>query len=638
MKLCYSTSEEDEQEVRVELSAFAIDDAPQYAAISYTWGDQNDRTDIFVNGRAYRVGLNSWYALLQMKYHHEECFLWMDAICINQTDAQEKGFQVGLMGSIYKNALRVNICVGPHAGDSEFLVERMRWYAQLSPEALNEEFVATDTGNVEKISSSKDLLRMLPQDRTARMRASMRTFSLRPYFSRLWIIQEISLAEHRSFYCGSSLLSWRELFTFHDDMLRLQWESEEHDSLPSIFFEALLDPLMMDDDKSLVTQVLQWSEFHCSDARDRIYGVLSLTQTHGLESAIRPNYLISPFNLLLDVLARIAVQSIATNGERFDIEDAYQVAASLRIGSKAKEVVAALNDRHWNEIRKPSYLPRSRMSLQVSDQMPHVKIYMEGSVVLSRGMTNDLCASLVVQPQLSSGVLRWWSEIDRVFERARLASAKSKQVLYNQGLEVALLPHHALAGDILLTHSNPPFNATRSPLGIDSFQPCLLIRATDDPRLFAVVGQAICNPRMTLCLSADEGDISDVCDVSPLYHYRKGGHYDQDGFYEGHSWIIHFDPEDLAVLLSQDRHHADVPGTMERPPVLETSILPSEALNRLRTGVTRTPGSSFVTYNGTTEALVRLHAAIASAQESGKGFEMGEASQSKLGQTRRHSW
>ncbi|RMZ03495.1 hypothetical protein D0860_06775 [Hortaea werneckii] len=126
IKLCYLANEEDEEEVRIELSAFAIDDAPPYAAISYTWGDQTDRTDIFINGRAHRVGLNSWYALLQMKYHHENCFLWMDAICINQADAHEKGLQVELMGFIFKNALRVNICIGPHAGDSEFLVERVR--------------------------------------------------------------------------------------------------------------------------------------------------------------------------------------------------------------------------------------------------------------------------------------------------------------------------------------------------------------------------------------------------------------------------------------------------------------------------------------------------------------------------------
>lgn len=578
--------------------------------------------------------LNSWYALLQMKYHHEECFLWMDAICINQADAQEKGLQVGLVGYIFKNALRVNSCIGPHAGDSEVLVERVRWYARPSPEALNEEKVAGDAGEVEKTKGSKGLLRTSPKAMVARMRASMRTFSLRPYFSRLWVIQEVSLAENRSIYCGPSCLSWRELFIFHHDMLSLQRESKEHDLWPSLFFELLLDSPEMDRDESLVMRVNHWRLFHCSDVRDRIYGVLSLTQPRDRESTIKPNYLITPFSLLLDMLGCMPMQGSNPNDERSDIEDAYRLAESLRIGSKTIEVVTALKHRHRNMARNPIHFARSRIPLQRSDQMSHVKISMEGSVVLSRQTTHGLCAPLVVIPKLSSGSVRWWSEIDLVFERARSARAKSVKFVYDTGLEVALLPHDADPGDILLAHSNPPFEATRSPLGIDTFQPCLLIRATDDPRLFAIVGQAICNPRMTLCLSADE---CGICYAPRLYHYRRGGHYNRSGSYKGHSWIIYFDPEDLAVLLSQDRHHADVPGTMECPPLLKTSVLPSEALKRLQTGVTRTPGSSFVFYNGTTEALARLHAAIASAREGEKESEIGESSKSKFGQARRHS-
>lgn len=196
------------------------------------------------------------------------------------------------------------------------------------------------------------------------------------------------------------------------------------------------------------------------------------------------------------------------------------------------------------------------------------------------------------------------------------------------------MPHDADSGDFLLAHSNPPFEATRSPLGMDTFQPCFVIRATDDPRLFAVVGQAICNPRVSCAYLP----MSAAFDVPPLYHYRRGDHYNRSGSYKGLSWIIHFDPEDPVFLLSQDRHHADVPGTMECPPLLKTSVLPSEALDRLQTGVTRTLGSSFVTYNATTEALVRPHAAIASARESGKESEIVEVSQSKIGQIRRHSW
>lgn len=73
---------------------------------------------------------------------------------------------------------------------------------------------------------------------------------------------------------------------------------------------------------------------------------------------------------------------------------------------------------------------------------------------------------------------------------------------------------------------------------------------------------------MTMCLSAQEFDDCDVCDVTLLYHYRRGGHYGQDGFYKD----LHFGLEDTAVLLSQDRSHADIPVTMKRLPVLETSI------------------------------------------------------------------
>lgn len=638
MKLCHSASEEDEQEVHIEMSAFAIDNAHPYAAISYSWGDQTDRTDILINGRAHRVGLNSWYALLQMKYHHEECFLWMDAICINQINAYEKGLQVELMGSIFKNAFRVNICVGPHAGDSEFLVEQVRWYAQLSSEALNQEPVASDTGENEKIKSRKNLLRTLPKEVIARVVASTRLFSLRPYFSRLWITQEVSLAKDRSFYCGTSLFSWRTLSTLHDDMCTLPSELQKEPAYewPSLFFVWLFDRHGVGRDADLFTQVVFWRLFQCFDARDRVYGLLSLHEPRDQESAIRPNYLTSPFKLLLNMLTSTHMQSISPDGEPlFHIDDFYHLAESLRIVSKTKEVVTALKHRHWNITRNTGHLSRTQISHQVPEQMSQVRVLMGYSVVLSRGMAKDLCAPLVLGKEPLAGDSQW-SEIDLVFEQARSASATSRQILYNQGLEVALLPHHAASGDILLAHSNPPRHPNSdNPLGGETCQPCLLIRATDNPRLFAIVGQAIYNPRMVLCLSADE---CSVCDVSPFYHCHEWGHYDQKGIHRGLSWIMHFDPEDLAVFPSQDQYHEEIPETMEHPPGLVTSNLPLEALNRLQTGVTRTPGSSFVTYNGTTEALARLHAVIASARESGKESEIGGTSQSKFGQTRRHSW
>lgn len=160
---------------------------------------------------------------------------------------------------------------------------------------------ASDAGEIARTKSSKGLIRTLPKTIVARMRASLRNFSLRPYFSRLWVAQEVSLAESRSVHCGPSCLSWREMSNFHHDMLSPQRESKDHDLWPSVFFELLLDRPGMDCDESLVMRVIHWRPFHCSDVRDRVYGVLSLSQPRDQESTIKPNYLISSFNLLLDI-------------------------------------------------------------------------------------------------------------------------------------------------------------------------------------------------------------------------------------------------------------------------------------------------------------------------------------------------
>lgn len=123
---------------------------------------------------------------------------------------------------------------------------------------------------------------------------------------------------------------------------------------------------------------------------------------------------------------------------------------------------------------------------------------------------------------------------------------------------------------------------------------------------------------MTLCLSAQECDDCDVCDVSPLYHYRRGGHYGQDGFYKD----LYFDLEirrSTIARLESCRYFKDYEASTHARDV----DLRSEVLTRLQTGVTGTAGSSSVFYNGTTEALARLHAAVASARESGKESEIG---------------
>lgn len=74
---------------------------PKYEALSYTWGDPKATREIIVNGYLVNVTFNLYSALYRLRQSEEMRVLWVDALCINQTDVDERGQQVGLMGKIY---------------------------------------------------------------------------------------------------------------------------------------------------------------------------------------------------------------------------------------------------------------------------------------------------------------------------------------------------------------------------------------------------------------------------------------------------------------------------------------------------------------------------------------------------------
>ena len=83
----------------------------QYEALSYTWDDQKPTRDITCNEARLQVTENVFQALRQLRISREprKRILWIDSICINQNDQEEKTSQVSMMGSIYASAERVNI-------------------------------------------------------------------------------------------------------------------------------------------------------------------------------------------------------------------------------------------------------------------------------------------------------------------------------------------------------------------------------------------------------------------------------------------------------------------------------------------------------------------------------------------------
>lgn len=83
-----------------------------FDALSYVWGNPAVTGEITCNNRRRNVGKNLYDALERLRLPDDERVLWIDALCINQADNQEKTQQVRLMGEIYSKAQRVLIWLG----------------------------------------------------------------------------------------------------------------------------------------------------------------------------------------------------------------------------------------------------------------------------------------------------------------------------------------------------------------------------------------------------------------------------------------------------------------------------------------------------------------------------------------------
>jgi hypothetical protein len=93
----------------------SLKDSPPFEALSYVWGDAQDTLPIFLDGHVFNVTTNLESALRHLRWEDTARTFWIDAICINQHDAQERGHQVVFMGEFYKAAERTTVWLGDEA-------------------------------------------------------------------------------------------------------------------------------------------------------------------------------------------------------------------------------------------------------------------------------------------------------------------------------------------------------------------------------------------------------------------------------------------------------------------------------------------------------------------------------------------
>lgn len=124
LKICSFDNATEKVELRIT-SHFIID-APEFVAISYTWGSSSNLSSVLLNDSWIEVRENCHNALLQCRQQNIKQHIWIDSICINQDNVDEKGTQVAIMASLYKHASQVLVSIQssqrsePRSGNSDW--------------------------------------------------------------------------------------------------------------------------------------------------------------------------------------------------------------------------------------------------------------------------------------------------------------------------------------------------------------------------------------------------------------------------------------------------------------------------------------------------------------------------------------
>ncbi|KAJ4363395.1 hypothetical protein N0V83_009688 [Neocucurbitaria cava] len=188
------SSENSDAGVLCELFTPGEDEQNQYPyeALSWCWGvaEKTEYIRIQRNLKTYAkyVSSNLVAALKALRHPDRSRYLWVDMVCIDQENLNEKNHQVEMMDIIYGNAERVCIWLGA-ANDSSRTA--FRFIKNEVSQLQSFDTLCNSTDSSKKWVALLDLMQ-------------------RPWFSRRWVVQELALAQKAVIYCGHDRISWKK--------------------------------------------------------------------------------------------------------------------------------------------------------------------------------------------------------------------------------------------------------------------------------------------------------------------------------------------------------------------------------------------------------------------------------------------
>ncbi|KAF1965285.1 HET-domain-containing protein, partial [Bimuria novae-zelandiae CBS 107.79] len=243
-----------------------------YDALSYVWGNPNETLPIFIDGHVLHITTSLHAALLRLRDHSFERIIWVDAVYINQANEEEKEHQIQSMARIYGQANRVIVWLGNAGDDSNQALETIRSVAE--DESTN-------------VSNNQEAILALFQ---------------RPWFERIWVLQEVAAARHVLIMCGSAEIDGYA-FCLGLELLKGFFETRKdlHGLIHSITYlirGAIFRPKYATSRSGtnslnicpLGELIDMYHTRKATKLHDKVYALLGMSSVDGSRAGLSPNY------------------------------------------------------------------------------------------------------------------------------------------------------------------------------------------------------------------------------------------------------------------------------------------------------------------------------------------------------------
>ena len=289
--------------IRCATRVVSLDQHPDFETVSYVWGDRKGERAIKVSGQSISITSNLYAGLLRLRQAKEKRTLWIDQICINQWDLEEKAAQVALMRDIYRRCTQCVTWMGELTrGDHEVPIR--------DAEAVFDFLRQIAAAKTARLSELPVLFEQ--SDKGSAARKAFEAFSMygNPWWSRIWTVQEAIIP-------SSGILVWGPLSVPRKDVLAAARNLRDLSNLPSLpngfalyrhTYTELLRRLLYpvhgfnhSKTDNALDLLMRWRHREFTDPRDKVYALLGMIAPTAIPSAQICDYTITVPGLFAQV-------------------------------------------------------------------------------------------------------------------------------------------------------------------------------------------------------------------------------------------------------------------------------------------------------------------------------------------------